>query len=89
MTIREFFTDYSEDYINVFIMEYPNDDNDEADPNIYEATIYADMFNPENLCLVFAEQQPNAYDKHKEPQSYLDRTIDSWFVTYNRIHIVI
>lgn len=52
MTIREFFTDYSEDYIDLCIMEYPNDDSDAGDPNIYEATIYTDMFKSENLCIV-------------------------------------
>lgn len=89
MTIREFFTDYSEDYINLCIMEYPNDDSDEGDPNIYEAIIYTNIFEPKKMRLEFKDEQPNAYDDHKEPESYLDRTINSWFVAYNCIHIVL
>lgn len=89
MTIREFFTDYSEDYIDLCIMEYPNDDSDAGDPNIYEAIIYTNMCEPKKMRLEFKDEQPNAYDDHKEPESYLDRTINSWFVACNCIHIVL
>ena len=88
MTIREFFNDYSENSVDLLIMEYP-DDNSDTDPNIYEATIYPNMFEPNTMRIEFKEEQPNAYDDPKEPETYLDRTIDYWCVAYKRIHIVL
>lgn len=74
MTIKEFFADFSDDYAEIFIMDF------EDDGNAYRGTIRPYTDEP---VLNFADETP------LPPESYAEREIDSWFIAGGIFHITI